>query len=116
TAERLIAVGNRQIYFAQRIMSQRRALHLIIDALELDARDFLGRQKRCIDWPVAVGHFLRKLLLSTPQRQLGPRLMTAAAGHLERHELPLALVRLAMYPLLDQRDDVAVVNVLLFVG
>ena len=87
-AEGLAAVLDREVDFAEGVVAERGAADLVVDALELDAGDLFGGQKRGVDRAVAVGDFRGVLLVAAAERQLRPRLVAAAAGDLERDELP----------------------------
>ena len=54
-AEGLVAVFDGQVDFAEGVVAEGGAADLVVDALELDAGDFLGRQEGAVDRAVAVG-------------------------------------------------------------
>ena len=115
-ADGLAVVIHFQRDFSQSVVSQRGTADLIIAAAEFYPRDRLRGEKGRIDRTVPVADFLRELLVAVPQRQPRARLAARARGDLEGDKRPvLVAVGDRMQLLLDQRQDVALVNLLLLV-
>src|SRR5207237_1118418 len=87
-AEGLVAVFDGQVDFPQGVVAKRGGADLVIDALELDAGDFLRCQKGAVDGAVPVGKLFGELLVPAAECQLHARLVAGATGDFEGDERP----------------------------